>query len=272
MKKDYNPFQFLKDVDHINDSIFIHHTKIEEQLPMHKHHKHQLSYIEGGVAFLNTPTNSYFLPARHFIWMPAGMEHNVELRSPFIMVRNLYFPVDLFPKDHKLRTMGIYPVTDLIKEMILFTEEWKGGFTKEQTHQHEFLIALRNVLMAVSRVPIPIALPTTKNELLKPILKYIHHNLEEPLKLNLVAKEFGMSSRSLSRIFREHIDISFLQYLKMTRVIRSMEMLLETNKSISEIAYTYRYSSIGAFSNVFYQISHIRPVDFRKQNLKKGGK
>ncbi len=261
--------QFLNDVDTLEESIYVHHTKIEEKLPIHAHEKHQLSYVEGGIGFLNTPTNSYFLPARHFVWVPAGMRHNVELRSPIIMVRNLYFPTDLFPKDHKLRKMGIYPVTDLIMEMILYTEKWRGGFTKIDSDKYEFLIALRNVLMAVSRVPLPVALPTTKNGSLQTILKYIHLHLDGELKLNLVAKEFGMSSRSLSRLFREEMDISFLQYVKSTRVIRSMEMLLETDMSVSEIAYACGYSNVASLSNVFEQMVHMRPVDFRKRNLKR---
>jgi AraC-like DNA-binding protein len=269
MKVSNVALQFLDDVDTEPNSIYVHHTKIEEQLPIHSHNKHQLSYVEGGIAFLNTPTNSYFLPARHFVWVPAGMRHNVELRSSIVMVRNLYFPSELFPKDHKLRKMGIYPVTDLIMEMILYTEKWRGGFTKDDSEKYEFLIALRNVLMAVSRVPLPVALPTTKNMNLQVILKYIHQHLDGVLKLDLVAKEFGMSSRSLSRLFREEMDLSFLQYVKLTRVILGMEMLLETKMSVSEIAYACGYSNVAALSNVFEQMVHIRPVDFRKKNLKR---
>lgn len=261
--------QFLNDVDTLDSSIYVHHTKIEEKLPIHSHNKHQLSYVEGGIAFLNTPTNSYFLPARHFVWVPAGMKHNVELRSSVVMVRNLYFPADLFPKDHKLRKMGIYPVTDLIMEMILYTEKWRGGFTNDDTEKYEFLIALRNVLLAVSREPLPVALPTTKNTSLQVILKYIHHHLDGEMKLDVVAKEFGMSSRSLSRLFRDEMDLSFLQYVKLTRVILGMEMLLETEMSVSEIAYACGYSNVAALSNVFEQMVHIRPLDFRKRNLKR---
>lgn len=259
--------EFLKNVDLTADSIHVHHTKIEEKLPIHSHSKHQLSYVEGGIAFLNTPTNSYFLPARHFVWIPAGMQHNVELRTSVIMVRNLYFPPDLFPKNDKLRKMGIYPVTNLIMEMILYTEKWPGGFHKEDSEQYEFLLALRNVLRAVSRIPLPLALPTTTNEQLRMILRYIHLNIEMPLKLDEVAKTFGLSSRSLSRLFRKYIDISFLQYVKMTRIMKSMEMLLETNDTISEIAYRCGYSNVSALSNVFEQVIHQRPAEFRRQNM-----
>ena len=262
--------KFLNNVDTDAKSIYVHHTKIEEQLPIHSHNKHQLSYVEGGIAFLNTPTNSYFLPARHFVWVPAGMRHNVELRTSIVMVRNLYFPPELFPQDERLRKMGIYPVTNLIMEMIVYTENWRGGFTNTDEQQYQFLIAIRNVLLAVSRTPLPLALPTTKSAQLRLILRHIHQNIDDTLKLNEVARTFGLSSRTLSRLFRKEIDVSFLQYVKMTRIIKSIEMLLETNQTISEIAYGCGYSNVAAFSNVFEQVVHIRPAEFRKQNLRVG--
>lgn len=266
MKFGNTAFGFLDNVDAEPESIYVHHTKIEEQLPIHEHTKHQLSYVEGGVAFLNTPTASYFLPARHFVWIPAGLRHNVELRTSVIIVRNMYFPAHLFPKDHSLRKMGIYPVTNLVLEMILYTHSWRGAITVKQRDKYEFLIALRNVLMAVSRIPLPVELPTTKNIQLQTILKHIHLNIGEPLTLVTIAQTFAMSSRSLSRLFREQMGISFLQYVKLSRVIRGMEMLLETQLSISEIAYSCGYGNIAAFSNVFFQVAHTRPGDFRKQN------
>lgn len=261
-------FDFLNDVDTAANTIYVHHSKIEEKLPIHSHEKHQLSYVEGGIAFLTTPTNSYFLPARHFVWIPAGMAHNVELRTPVIMVRNMYFPPDLFPTDDKLRKMGIYPVTNLLKEMILYTEKWRGGYSVAEAEQYQFLIAVRNILRAVSRTPLPLALPTTNHEPLRAIFKYIHDHISDPLRLDDVAAIFGMSARSLSRLFREHIDVSFLQYVKMTRVTKSMEMLLGTTFTVSEIAYRCGYSNVAALSNVFEQVVHLRPAEFRKQNQK----
>ncbi|WP_026712900.1 cupin domain-containing protein [Flavobacterium daejeonense] len=39
-------------------------------IPTHKHQKAQLLYAEGDVVFVTTETKTYFLPARHFIWIP----------------------------------------------------------------------------------------------------------------------------------------------------------------------------------------------------------
>jgi transcriptional regulator GlxA family with amidase domain len=110
----------------------------------------------------------------------------------------------------------------------------------------------------------PIALPTTSNERLKPILLYLSQNFHKQQSLEEISKRFGMAERSVSRLFQSAMSISFLQYLKLLRMVRAIEMMLQTNKSTSEIAYATGYNSLAAFSKAFYQLTNIRPSDFGK--------
>lgn len=130
--------------------------------------------------------------------------------------------------------------------------------------QFQFLSTLKLILPEVSRHPLPIVLPTTENERMRPVIRYIYYHLHEELSLSELADKFGMSSRTLSRLFQSTMDISFFQYLKLSRIVRSMQFLLQSDKSISEIAYETGYNSISAFSNTFYQLVNMRPSDFQK--------
>lgn len=259
---------FLSNVKRNPASFFIHHSKTEEKLPMHSHNKHQMSYVEGGVAFLNTKKKSYFFPARHFIWIPAGREHTVTSRTSVKMVHNIFFPKNVIPADHKLQKHGgIFPVTNLLMEMIYYTANWKRDIEKvHHASKFEFMIALKNIVLDVTKNPLPVVLPTTENEILRPILIFIHRNIENPLTLEGVAKNFGQSSRTLSRLFKKNMEMSFLQYVKLTRIIKSMELLLQSELSITQIAYSCGYNSLSAFSFAFQQIVHRSPITFRKDN------
>ncbi|TDE01427.1 AraC family transcriptional regulator [Flavobacterium hiemivividum] len=257
---------FLEKVNQYPKTTYIYHTKIEEQLAMHSHNKHQLTYIEGGAAYLKTNDNSYFLPARHYIWIPAGMEHFIELKSSITMIRNIYIPTHILNSNDFYSKMGIFPASNLVLEMILFTENWSGNIFKKEKNKFQYIKTLGNIIAEISKNPLPVVLPTTTNQRLSPILKYIHIHVDQLLLLQDVAKQFGFSSRSLSRIFRDNLDISFLQYVKLTRIIHSMEKLLQTEMSISEIAYASGYNSPATFSNTFYNLVKVRPVDFRKKN------
>jgi transcriptional regulator GlxA family with amidase domain len=59
------------------------------------------------------------------------------------------------------------------------------------------------------------------------------------------ANRFGLSQRSLSRLFRTTLGISFLQYVKLLRMVRGLEMILQTDKSMTEIAYYRLFKSLS---------------------------
>ena len=49
----------------------------------------------------------------------------------------------------------------------------------------------------------------------------------------------------------------------MVRMIKAMELLMSTDKNVSEVAFDVGYSSIAAFSNTFQQLFNVRPSDFQ---------
>lgn len=254
---------FLSDVDRNTASMYVLHEKQEQRIPLHKHEKGQLTYVEGGLAYLNTKDKTYFLPARHYVWIPSRLEHFVQHSSDTLIVRNIYFNTADEGEHAFFGQMGIYPVNNLLLEMLLFTEKWKGDISPEDVFRFQFLTTMKNLLPETSKYPLPIVLPTTDSERLEPVIRFIHEHLGSPLTLPMVASEFGFSVRSLSRLFQQKISISFLQYLKLSRVIKAIELLLESDKSISEIAYEVGYNSVSAFSNTFYQLLGMRPTDFK---------
>ena len=72
-----------------------------------------------------------------------------------------------------------------------------------------------------------------------------------------------MSVRSLTRLFQTKLHITFVQYLKMLRIIRAMELIKDTDLNMTQIAYAIGYSNIAAFSNNFQQLTNMRPTEFR---------
>jgi AraC-like DNA-binding protein len=69
--------------------------------------------------------------------------------------------------------------------------------------------------------------------------------------------------REKTNITSAKLGISFIQYVKMMRIILAMELLKDTNLSMSEIAYEIGYSNVSAFSNTFQQLTNMRPTEFK---------
>jgi transcriptional regulator GlxA family with amidase domain len=58
--------------------------------------------------------------------------------------------------------------------------------------------------------------------------------------------------------------MTFLQYVKTIRMVKAIEMLLKTQKSIGEIAFDVGYVTLSSFSDAFYEFTRARPSDFRR--------
>uniref|UniRef100_UPI003AB626F6 helix-turn-helix domain-containing protein n=2 Tax=Bacteroidaceae TaxID=815 RepID=UPI003AB626F6 len=79
-----------------------------------------------------------------------------------------------------------------------------------------------------------------------------------------VATQFGLSARSLTRIFTNS-NIRFLHYLNYQRVVRAIEIMSDGAMNIEQTAYEVGFNSPNSFSRVFKQITGESPSGyFRK--------
>lgn len=255
----------LPEIDTQSDSVFVMHEKSEKLIPLHAHTKGQLSYVEGGIAYVIIDSKTYVIPARHYFWIPKGIWHVVKVGQFATVFRSLYFYGEDDSKNDFYGKLGIYPASELLIQMINYTERWDGEHVDSQSENFEFLVALKKLLPTMSNRSLPIVLPITDEPRVQKIIAYIEQNLGEPLGLKNVSSRFNMSERSFTRLFQSVLKMSFLQYLKTLRMIKAIEMILKTNMTVSEIGESVGYHNIGSFSNAFFEYTNSRPSDFRRR-------
>src|SRR5690606_15733854 len=117
-------------------------------------------------------------------------------------------------------------------QMIKYTEKWEGAIGPKNK-KYYFLDTIRQLLPEISTKVLPIALPSTENERMVVIMKFLDDNIAENHTLETVSKRFALSDRSLSRLFKSTLGISFLQYLKLLRMVKAFEMILQNNNSMT---------------------------------------
>ena len=254
----------LPEIDKDLNSVFVMHEKSEKLIPLHFHEKGQLSYVEGGISYITIDFKTYVIPARHYFWIPKGVKHILRIGQFATVLRSLYFYSQDDDSDPFYGKLGIYPASELLIQMINYTERWDERHVNHQDDNFEFLIALKKILPRMNNKALPIILPITDDERMQHIMKYLEENISESLSLKMISVRFNMSERSMSRLFQTVLHISFLQYLKTLRMVKAIEMILKTNNSISEISYRVGYNNIGSFSNAFFEFTNARPSDFRK--------
>lgn len=254
----------LPEIDKQPNSVFVMHEKSEKLIPLHSHTKGQLSYVEGGIAYITIDYKTYIVPAHHYFWIPKGMPHILRIGHSGTVLRSLYY-YSLNDSEHPYYSeLGIYPASELLIQMINYTERWDGKHINKKNEDFVFLVALKKILPQLSNNSLPIILPITDDERMQKIMKFLEKNIGEQLSLKNVSVRFNISERSMSRLFQSHLHISFLQYLKTLRMVKAIEMILKTSMPIGDIAFRVGYDTIGSFSNAFYAFTQSRPTDFRK--------
>ena len=83
------------------------------------------------------------------------------------------------------------------------------------------------------------------------IIEEMEHNLEEPLSPSLLAKQAGLSTRQLERLFRRYLDRSPKRYYLELRLKKARLLLLQTNMSVINVALACGFSSPSHFSKCY---------------------
>ena len=104
------------------------------------------------------------------------------------------------------------------------------------------------------------------NEKLKiAMLEFIHENyVENSLSLDMLAEEFNLTAKYLSKIFKEQVGCKFADYVKQLRIKHAKKLLTDTNMSIKEIVTAIGYSDTANFIRTFRISEGVTPGNFRK--------
>ena len=84
-----------------------------------------------------------------------------------------------------------------------------------------------------------------------------------PLDVAELARSVHVSRAHFSRQFRATFGESPHRYLQRRRVERAMELLRETDRSVTEICFDVGFGSLGTFSRTFHSIIGESPSAYR---------
>lgn len=266
---DNQDYFYVTEVEKDPKSVFCFYDLINESVvPEHEHSKSQLIYTEGGVVHIKTDKKTYFLPARHYMWIPAGVRHSIYSSNMSVKGRNFYFPIN-FSKTQANIEEGIYPVDDLLLQIMMYTSSWYGDVIKSDRKRYPIFETFMILLEENVGKKIPLALPRAQDERLRKIQLHLGENLIEPIVLKDLAKHYGFTERTLQRLFMKDLGMTFIQYFTILRMLKAIEFLLNEKIPVNEIASRVGYSSTSTFSNTFFKIIGKRPSEYFNQIDKK---
>jgi AraC-like DNA-binding protein len=95
----------------------------------------------------------------------------------------------------------------------------------------------------------------------------IEKRLHQPLRIATLAKDCGMSERTLRRKWQESRGTSLTNEINHRRIARASHLLLLPDISIAEVGYQVGLESPAQFSRMFRSVKGLAPKEYRQKYL-----
>ena len=102
---------------------------------------------------------------------------------------------------------------------------------------------------------------------IKSVLDYINTNYANNISTQDAARQLGLTTNSFCRVFKQTTNKSFLDYLNEFRIHKAVNLIENTDYTISEIIYQCGFNTPSYFSKKFRQLKKISPKAYRASFL-----
>lgn len=262
----------------------------------HIHTYHELLYItHGEVTLVCNNSTRYILRKGDVFFVPPGVIHSshVSQQSAYetgctITAKfstHMLFPLAntisdihyLVGAESKYDNCVLFPVGSAEAAVLSDNLRLAVGEIEEQSPCFE--IALRGYL-SVLYANLMRSLPreddkldtrpkvSTRNaQLLCDALSYIEANYRNPLSIQQVADACGITYAQLTYLFSKCFVKGFSEYLLDLRITYAQKLLLQTNRSVTDIAIDCGFDNASYFTKKFRSITDMTPKEFRNKYL-----
>jgi YesN/AraC family two-component response regulator len=97
------------------------------------------------------------------------------------------------------------------------------------------------------------------------LITYLSDHYTEPVTLDTLSKQLGISKYSISRIFSEKLHTGFNNYLNTLRIDYAKLLLQGSNHDILAISLMCGYENTRTFNRVFKTICGCQPREYRQK-------
>ena len=106
----------------------------------------------------------------------------------------------------------------------------------------------------------------SETDRLSDVYKYVQEHFSENINLTIIAEIANLTQQSFCRLFKKRTGKQFIEYLNEVRIASACKYLLDTDWSISEIAYQCGYKTVSNFNKLFKSTTGSCPKDYRAKS------
>lgn len=208
----------------------------------HRHDDHQIVYAARGVVAVTTSAGSWIAPATRAVWVPAGTVHEHQAHGE-LELHLVGLPASDNPLG--LDEPAVLSVGPLLRELILACTRDPHDDSPEHRRLRAVLL---DQLRASPQQPLHLPSPTTP--LLRKLCEILRNDPADNRTLAALGEQVGASSRTLSRLFRADLGMTFPQWRTQLRLYHALILLAE-DIPVTAVAHACGWSSASAFIDAF---------------------
>lgn len=212
-----------------------------ERITMHMHAWAQVAYASRGVLRLAIESSTWIVPPSRAIWVPPHVPHEVVVVEEAYL-RTLYIDESAVPAG--LESCRVMEVSGLLREVIAAID------TEELSPARETLLGALALDELTRAVPLPLSVPMPREKRLRTLCEALLADPGNTDSLEYWASSVGASTRTIARLFRQELGMSFSQWRQQAILARAIP-LLNQGLALSRIARELGYQSQSAFSAMF---------------------
>ncbi|MCL7746211.1 helix-turn-helix domain-containing protein [Halalkalibacter alkaliphilus] len=245
--------------------------------PLHKHSFFEFCYINSGTGLYFEDGQNYELKEGTFICSHPGKLHRIH-EGKNLSIFWVGFEVN--ESSSKKEGISLFRQLAKINKKVIHNAEssetaqlWhvlmkhgENSYSPELLCSlgHSLLLSLQTLFCGFNEIEDLDKYDSSNNGLIDQAQLFIRDNLTMLLSLEDVAQYLNVSTRHLSRLFSNHLGLTFTAFLRRERIGASVEKLRDSDLSIKAISELYCFSSVHYFTRVFSEETSLTPGEYRK--------
>ncbi|MFZ3140931.1 AraC family transcriptional regulator [Polaromonas sp.] len=245
----------------------------DTHLEPHTHAWAQLAYCATGVVQVTaeytrpdqtkTDEITYIIPPSRAVWIAPGARHHITVLQA-AELRTLYLDASATPEGWQgCRVMVVSP---LLRELVHSLDDGTGQRLPESRAQWLSALVLDEITHAdIQALGVPMPHPDTGDKRLRALCQAVLRAPSERATLAGWAADIGASERTVARLFREQLGLSYQQWRQQAILAHALPMLAR-GIPVGQIAAASGYASESAFSAMFKAAMGQPPSQFHAKS------
>lgn len=230
--------------------------KEDAETPFHQHHKCQLVLALNGFVKCKIDDAIWIVPPDCAVWIPSQVPHSNQI-SKCADVCMLFVNPDVEGMPGNSCTLSVTP---LLRELIIHLTAQEQDYEKGSSTDRLVMVLIEQ-LRAMQTEHYDFPIPSEPR--LKAIATALMAAPEDRQTVAQWASQFAMSERTLSRLVKSEIGLTFGRWRGQLHIVLALQKLA-SGDSVQRIAEELGYESVSAFITFFKKTLGQSPKQYMK--------